>query len=506
MSTRREFLDEVGQGMLAVLIGPALAAEMGLANQAEADDKPAKTTQTLDKLAGLLQETAPAKLFPVLKGLMDKGTDLKTLVAAGALANARAFAGQDYEGYHTFMALPPAYAMSTELPEKEKALPIFKVLYRNSSLVSDRKCHFKGKLPEAKAADVKEPKKALLQAVRKSNADEADRIAVAMDKGKPEDLFEDIQDLIQDSVHIHKVVLAWRSWEALDFTGKEHARTLLRASVRHCTVYNEERTGKQTKGIRDTLPKVMEANKLMKKAVGKRTADDKFIEKLATTIYGSSQDQASEAVAAALAEGFSPASIGEALSLASTQLVLTDAGRKKQWAIPAKPEGSVHGDSVGVHASDAANAWRNIAGVTSARNTYASLIAAAYHTAGQLFNSMKTPWPLPADVEKVKGKTAASLVKELDEAIRGKDQRMACAIVQRYGQLNFDAKNVFAVCRKYAVSEEGALHAEKYYRTVSQEFSRTRKSLRFRHLVALARVTASLYGYDAKGMARRRRS
>lgn len=25
-----------------------------------------------------------------------------------------------------------------------------------------------------------------------------------------------------------------------------------------------------------------------------------------------------------------------------------------------KPEGSCHGDSVGVHASDAANAWRNI--------------------------------------------------------------------------------------------------------------------------------------------------
>ncbi|MFO0922727.1 MAG: hypothetical protein U0905_09600 [Pirellulales bacterium] len=33
------------------------------------------------------------------------GTILKTLVAAGALANARTFGGQDYIGFHTFMAL-----------------------------------------------------------------------------------------------------------------------------------------------------------------------------------------------------------------------------------------------------------------------------------------------------------------------------------------------------------------------------------------------------------------
>ena len=42
--------------------------------------------------------------------------------------------------------------------------------------------------------------------------------------------------------------------------------------------------------------------------------------------------------------------------------------------------GSVHGNSVGVHASDAANAWRNIARVTNARNTFASLIVAAFQT------------------------------------------------------------------------------------------------------------------------------
>jgi hypothetical protein len=54
---------------------------------------------------------------------------------------------------------------------------------------------------------------------------------------------------------------------------------------------------------------------------------------------------------------------------------------------------------------------------------------------------------------------------------------------------------------RYAVSEDGALHAEKFYRTVSEEFASTRAAYRWRHLVALARVTASEYGRPAAGMA-----
>ena len=38
-----------------------------------------------------------------------------------------------------------------------------------------------------------------------------------------------------------------------------------------------------------------------------------------------------------------------------------------------------------------------------------------------------------------------------------------------------------------------------YYRTVTEEFAATRPAFRWRHLVALARVTASMYGYDRNG-------
>ena len=63
---------------------------------------------------------------------------------------------------------------------------------------------------------------------------------------------------------------------------------------------------------------------------------------------------------------------------------------------------------------------------------------------------------------------------------------------------------VFALLLKYAVSEDGALHAEKYYNTVREEFASTRPAFRWRQLVALARVTASECGRPAPGMAQAR--
>jgi hypothetical protein len=44
---------------------------------------------------------------------------------------------------------------------------------------------------------------------------------------------------------------------------------------------------------------------------------------------------------------------------------------------------------------------------------------------------------------------------------------------------------------KYAISEDGRLHAEKYYRTVTEEFASIRPAYRWGELVAWARVTAS---------------
>ncbi|MGH7194291.1 MAG: hypothetical protein ACREJM_12290, partial [Candidatus Saccharimonadales bacterium] len=111
------------------------------------------------------------------------------------------------------------------------------------------------------------------------------------------------------------------------------------------------------------------------------------------------------------------------------------------------------------------------------------------------------PRPYAEQLETVTTADAATLLKELDGAIREQNQDRSCALVHRYGGLGFEPRGVFDLLLKYAISEDGALHAEKYYRTVSDEFAHTRSAFRWRQLVALARVTASEYGKPAPGVA-----
>ena len=75
----------------------------------------------------------------------------------------------------------------------------------------------------------------------------------------------------------------------------------------------------------------------------------------------------------------------------------------------------------------------------------------------------------------------------------------AAAAAQRYGELGGPPRQLFNLLLKYATSEDGALHAEKDYRTVAEEFANTRKSMRWRQLIALARVSASEFGTRAPG-------
>ena len=112
------------------------------------------------------------------------------------------------------------------------------------------------------------------------------------------------------------------------------------------------------------------------------------------------------------------------------------------------------------------------------------------------------PWP---PIPSRSGRASRSRCShQLDAAIRANDQGRACAITHRLGALDHPPGAVFDRLLGYAVSEDGALHAEKYYRTVAEEFATTRPAFRWRQLVALARVTASEYGRPAPGVAEAR--
>lgn len=519
--TRRGFLADVGSGVLVASVGMGLATELGLAPKALADDAkgdgpaapPALSFGEMEPLVCLMQETPINRLLPTLAEKLNGGADLRTLLAAGALANARTFGGEDYVGFHTLMAMMPAHHMAAEMPDAQRALPVFKILYRNTNRIQEhggrtgevlQPVDAPAPLPEGVASS-----EALRQAIHKQDTATAERILLAIAQRSPEDAFNDLLMTVQERPEVHRVVLPYRAWDLLSIIGKEHAHTMLRQSVRYCVRAENHRGNPEMDAAKVILPKMLEKHGLLGKTAGERVADDAWIDAMCQTIFRSTPEQSADAAAAALAEGFRPADVGEAISLAANQLVLRDSGRSPMIESPGKPIGSVHGDSVGVHACDTANAWRNMARVANARNAYACLILGAYEVAqdriwsrGDFLNWEAVPFAHHLNF--VKSTDPAGLLAEFDEAIRGNLQARASAVVHKYGQLGHDPRGVLDLMLRYATSEDGALHAEKYYRTCSEEFAVTRPAFRWRQLVALARVTASEYGRPAPGYAEAR--
>jgi hypothetical protein len=173
------------------------------------------------------------------------------------------------------------------------------------------------------------------------------------------------------------------------------------------------------------------------------------------------------------------------LSLASNLLVLRQGA--DQWR--------AHGDSAGVHSSDATNAFRNMARYARPEYAISGLVVAAYHSAAHKPFAGES-WPTTAHREKIKARDAAGLLAEAEDAVKSNDQARAAAAIALYGEAGHSPDAVYERMLKYTISEDGRLHGEKYFQTVQEEFKTTRPAFRWRQLIGLARVTASAYGYD----------
>src|SRR5262249_13187308 len=135
--SRRDFLAEVGRGMVVASVGYGVASELGLSSGFAAETPEALNFGELESLVCFMQETPVNRFLPELATRLKSGMDLRRLTAAAALANARSFGGEDYVGFHTMMALAPALHMAQELPTELQPLPVFKVLYRNTNRIQE---------------------------------------------------------------------------------------------------------------------------------------------------------------------------------------------------------------------------------------------------------------------------------------------------------------------------------------------------------------------------------
>jgi len=184
--TRREFLADVGRGMLVATVGCAAATELGLAPAFAADAPDTLDFGSLEPLVRFMQETPPDKLLAGLTAKLQSGADLRRLVAAGALANARTFGGEDYVGFHTMMALAPSLHMARELPEPLQPLPVLKVLYRNTNRIQEKGGRKDEVLHAVKPAPLPEGKlgaEAVREAVHHKEVVEAERMLATVARG-----------------------------------------------------------------------------------------------------------------------------------------------------------------------------------------------------------------------------------------------------------------------------------------------------------------------------------
>ena len=81
-------------------------------------------------------------------------------------------------------------------------------------------------------------------------------------------------------------------------------------------------------------------------------------------------------------------------------------------------------------------------------------------------------------------------------AIHEKDQEHVAAILS-IATVNRDTMLVLLL--RYNTSEFGTLHAEKYYRTVNEEFALTLTAFHLLQLVCMGRVMVSSHGNTAAG-------
>jgi hypothetical protein len=490
-TNRRAFLSDVGRGMLVAGLGASLANDMGFSTAFASEGSDAIPLGEYNSLVELMRNTPAEKLQPMLAQMVVQGqVDLKKLIGAGALANAITFGGCDYVGFHTAMAMLPALEMSRMLADRRQPLPILKVLYRNSQQIQSVGGASKATLEAIHAAEHAsegEVGTQIRDACRKADVERGEKLLAGVD-GSSLKAFNALQPAIQDDLNVHRFVFAHRTYGLVGLLGEEYSYSMLRQCVRFCVDHERGRieNNHAELPIRALVPKLLDQYKLHDKSLGKRDPGDDAVNELSLAIYYGPRDKAAEAAAAALADGIDPEVVGEAISLASNLYVLRQG--TKNWR--------THGDSAGVHSSDATNAWRNMVRITDPRYAVSGLIVAAYH-AGVQSEPFETPaYPTDEHRAQVKQRDAAGLLAETEDAIRHNDQGRAAAAMQIYGENGHAVDPALKLMLKYAVSEDGRLHGEKYFHTVREEYRTIRPAFRWRQIVALARVTSSAYGYN----------
>lgn len=456
-----------------------------------------------DRVEFLLSASPSGMLDHVVEGLR-KGETREDWAAASALANAVTFGGEDYDGYHVAMALIPSLRMSSRLGGTDAKLALLKVMHRNARRM--QKVGAPGKralrgVPKA-AAGSEDTAMRLVAAVRAVDLEAAEAEFRSTSSRGSSAQAEALLPLVCDDAEVHRVVLLERAYDMVGLCGEEQAQVLLRQLVRF-SIDVEPRISKRsrTRELRKCVPAVVEEFGLERAPKAQKAASAADIEAWANQLVRNSRAEGARMVGEALAQGVSEDAMGEAISLAGAELILRDPGRSRSEASKEKPEGSVHGASTGVHASDSALAWRGLATLGDWPTRAATWVTAAFHVAGQGDGHREACPGLAEARESLSKEPVAHDRTRLAEAIRAGEQARAVALAERMSAEPGSEGDLFGTLASASLEADGALHAEKIDETTTSAYRRARPEHRARFPMALARVCASEAGFEAPGLA-----
>ena len=327
----------------------------------------------LEPLVALMQETPADKLLPILVEKLKDGTDLRELVAAAALANARTFGGQDYVGYHTFMALAPPTRWPASCPRPSGRCRCSRCSTATPTAsrrwaAGRTRCCTRSSRPRRPTA--RPGGEALREATRKQDMDGAERTFAALAGGPLDEAFNDLQYLVQDDVE--------RPPRRPGLAGLGHARPDRARSTptrccasRSASAWTRRATSSKNRLGRPAAGPPAEAARPVPAAgpARRRPAAGRRLGRAAgpDDLRRRAASRPPTRSPRPWPRGSRPRRSARRSRWRRTSSSSATPAAPKADA-PGKPRGSVHGDSVGVHASDAANAWRNIARVSNPRN------------------------------------------------------------------------------------------------------------------------------------------
>jgi len=175
------------------------------------------------------------------------------------------------------MALSPSSHLSRELPKSKQPLPIFKVLYRNTTRIQE-----KGGRKEEVLHSVRPPApprfpggttQTLADAVHAKDAALAEKVLAASAEESADQAFNDLLLTVQDHTEVHRVVLPYRAWDLLGLIGREHACTMLRQYLLYCVKAEDWQQNAAPGEPRTLLPKLLEEHLLLRRQPGRAWAD-----------------------------------------------------------------------------------------------------------------------------------------------------------------------------------------------------------------------------------------